>query len=332
VVTPTTPLRLSLPEQADQPASVGTPAQQAFSQALQEVNDLRAQLHALRAAQAATRQAYWRQVGPLAADTVAARRALYEPLEMALLGGYLSRAEEEQIAELVVHNARSLQERFGEDESATLSRYAPAVAPSAPPLAAVEDIVSLPHEQAAATARAQRQQRAQAAREAKARAADTEGQALLQNTKSAYRQLARLHHPDRAAQADADAQRAQTELMQRITAAYAAGDLASLLALLAAAPTTTPPTAEAEELLQRYTQALAQQQAQLTKELLIAQHATDDAPWSGTEKQQRTRLRQLKRDLRAETEYLGYLVQQLSEPAALKALLRELTNRGQRAL
>jgi hypothetical protein len=311
---------------------VGTPAQQAFSQALQEVNDLRAQLHALRAAQAATRQAYWRQVGPLAADTVAARRALYEPLEMALLGGYLSRAEEEQITELVVHNARSLQERFGEDESATLSRYAPAVAPSAPPLAAVEDIVSLPHEQAAATARAQRQQRAQAAREAKARAADTEGQALLQNTKSAYRQLARLHHPDRAAQADADAQRAQTELMQRITAAYAAGDLAALLALLAAAPTTTPPTAEAEELLQRYTQALAQQQAQLTKELLIAQHATDDAPWSGTEKQQRIRLRQLKRDLRAETEYLGYLAQQLSEPAALKALLRELTNRGQRTL
>jgi hypothetical protein len=331
VVTPTTPLRLFLPEQADQPASVGTPAQQAFSQALQEVNDLRAQLRALRAAQAATRQAYWRQVGPLAAYTVAARRALYEPLETALFGGYLSRAEQEQVTELVVHNARSLQERFGEDESATLSRYAPAVAPSAPP-AAVEDAVSLPHEQAAAAARAQRQQRAQAAREAKARATDTEGQALLQNTKSAYRQLARLHHPDRAAQADADAQRAQTELMQRITAAYAAGDLASLLALLAAAPTTTPPTAEAEELLQRYTQALAQQQAQLTKELLIAQHATDDAPWSGTEKQQRTRLRQLKRDLRAETEYLGYLVQQLSEPAALKALLRELTNRGQRTL
>jgi hypothetical protein len=311
---------------------VGTPAQQAFSQALQEVNDLRAQLRALRAAQSATRQAYWQQVGPLAADTVAARRALYEPLETALLGGYLSRAEQEQVTELVVHNARSLQERFGEDESATLSRYAPAVAPSAPPLAAIEDAVSLPHEQAAATARAQRQQRAQAAREAKARAADTEGQALLQNTKSAYRQLARLHHPDRAAQADADAQRAQTELMQRITAAYAAGDLATLLALLAAAPTTTPPTAEAEELLQRYTQALAQQQAQLTKELLIAQHTTDDAPWSGTEKQQRTRLRQLKRDLRAETEYLGYLIQQLSEPAALKALLRELTNRGQRAL
>jgi hypothetical protein len=332
VVTPTTPLRLFLPEQADQPASVGTPAQQAFSQAIQEVNDLRAQLRALRAAQAATRQAYWRQVGPLAADTVAARRALYEPLETALFGGYLSRAEQEQVTELVVHNARSLQERFGEDESATLSRYAPAVSPSVPPLAAVEDTLSLPHEQAAAAARAQRQQRAQAAREAKARAADTEGQALLQNTKSAYRQLARLHHPDRAAQADADAQRAQTELMQRITAAYAAGDLAALLALLAAAPTTTPPTAEAEELLQRYTQALAQQQAQLTKELLIAQHATDDAPWSGTEKQQRTRLRQLKRDLRAETDYLGYLVQQLSEPAALKALLRELTNRGQRAL
>jgi hypothetical protein len=296
------------------------------------VEELRAQLHALRAAQATTRQTYWRQVGPLAAATVAARRALYAPLEEALLGGYLSRAEEEQVVELLLHNAQSLQERFGEDESAVLARYAPAPTPP-PPVASQPSEPELPHHaQAASTARERRQHRAQAAREAQAQQDDAAGQALLQNTKAAYRQLARLHHPDRAALADAATQQAQTELMQHITAAYAAGDLAALLALLAQSPGATPPTAEAEELLRQYTRALAQQQAQLSQQLAAAQRPLADAPWSGTEKQQRTRLREIKRSLRAETEYLGYLVPQLSEPTALKGLLRELTSRGQQTL
>ena len=330
----TLPLRRSLPEHAPADAA-GTPAQQAFRQAIRAVEDLREQLLALRATQAATRQTYWRQVGPIAAAAMAARRALYEPLEAALVGSYLSRAEEQQVLELLLHNARSLQERFGEDEAAILARYAPAPTPPPQlvvpvPVAAIVEPELPAHEQAAATARARRQQRAQQAREAKALATDIEGQALLQNTKAAYRQLARLHHPDRAAQADLPTQQAQTELMQRITAAYAAGDLAALLTLLA--EETTAPTAEAEALLGRYTQALAQQQAQLSQELTAAQRPANSQPWSGTEKQQRTRLRQLKRDLRDETEYLIFLGQQLHEPAGLKALLRELANRGQRSL
>ena len=329
------PLRLSLPERllTDEPA--GTPAQQAFRQTIRVVEALREQLHALRAAQAATRQAYWQQVGPLATSTVAARRALYEPLETALLGGYLSRAEEQQVTELLLHNAQSLQERFGEDEAAIVARYAPAPTPpepTPPPARPAEAAAPPLHEQAAATARERRQQRAQAARQAQAQQADTAGQALLQNTKAAYRQLARLHHPDRAALADAATQQAQTELMQRITAAYAAGDLAALLTLLAEAPTSAPPTAEADDLLRRYTQALAQQQAQLSQQLATAQRPVADAPWSGTEKQQRTRLREIKRSLRDETEYLAYLLRQLQEPTELKALLRELSARGQTAL
>jgi ketosteroid isomerase-like protein len=189
-----------------------------------------------------------------------------------------------------------------------------------------------PHELAAAAAKAHRQQQRQQAREAQAKAADTAGQALLQNTKAAYRQLARLHHPDRAAQADEATQQAQTALMQRITAAYAAGDLAGLLALLADEQTPTPPTAEAEDLLQRYTQALAQQQAQLSQQLIQAQRPLEDAPWSGTEKQQRTRLRQIKGALRAEVEYLGFLLPQLRELASLRLVLRELTAAGQHEL
>ena len=126
------PERRPLPERqlSEQPA--GTPVQQDFRQTIRAVEELREQLHALRAAQVATRQTYWRQVGPLAAATVAARRALYAPLEDALLGGYLSRAEEAQVTELLLHNAQSLQERFGEDESAIVARYAPAPTPPAP--------------------------------------------------------------------------------------------------------------------------------------------------------------------------------------------------------
>jgi hypothetical protein len=334
------PLRRLLPEQAPADAPAGTPAQQAFRLAIREVEDLRAQLQQLRASQAVTRQAYWKQVGPVAAATVAARRALYEPLEAALSGGFLSRAEEQQVLALLVHNAQSLQNRFGEDEAAILARYAPAPSAKAPepaptPSNTANDL--LQHEQAAAAARARRQQRAQAAREAQTKAADLDGQALLQNTKTAYRQLARLHHPDRAAQADIATQQAQTELMQRITAAYAAGDLAALLSLLAneeAKPGTspTPASPETEELLARYTQALAHQQLQLRQELAAAQRPLDDAPWSGTEKQQKARLRQIKRDLRAEADYLVQVVHHIQEPVNLRLLLRELASQHQNGI
>jgi hypothetical protein len=330
VDTSSFPLRQFLPERSAS-ESVGSPAQQAFRQAIGEIEELREQLRSLRAQQAAARQAYWRQVGPLVAATVAARRALYEPLETALTSGYLSRAETQQVTEVIWRNAHSLQERFGEDEAGVLARYAP---PSSLP-----DPVALPapapmpepaHEQAAATARARRQQRAQQARAAQAQAADTEGQALLQNTKAAYRQLARLHHPDRAAQADAATQQAQTELMQRITAAYAAGDLAALLALLAEKDIAASAISEeAEALFQRYTAALAQQQRQLSAQLTLARQPVADAPWSGAEKQQRTRLRELKRSLRAETDYLLLLLRQLQAPDTLRQLLRELTASGQ---
>jgi hypothetical protein len=328
------PQRQALPERvATQPS--GSPVQQAFRQAMQTVADLREQLRLLRASQAATRQAYWQQVGPVAAATITARRALYAPLELALTDGYLSRAEEQQVTELLLNNARSLQERFGEDESEVLARYAPPAVPDdvaeEPAPTAIPDVNGdlLPHEQAAAQARARRQQQKARTRTAQAQAAETEGQALLSNTKAAYRQLARLHHPDRAAQADTATQQAQTAMMQRITAAYAAGDLAGLLALLADTEIPALPNAESEALLERYTQALAQQQKQLRQQLDSTRRPVDDAPWSGTEKQQRARLREIKRSLRAETEYLEHLRPQLDEPATLRQVLRSLATSGQ---
>jgi ketosteroid isomerase-like protein len=303
---------------------------------MQAVEGLRGQLQQLRASQATTRQAYWQQVGPVAAATITARRALYAPLEQALTTGYLSRAEEEQVTELLVHNARSLQERFGEDETEMLTRYAsPQLSeePNDATNAEAEGAANaLPHEAAAARARARRQQQRQRTQTSEAQAAETASQALLQNTKAAYRQLARLHHPDRAAQADAATQQAYTALMQQITAAYAAGDLAGLLALLATDSPTTPPDAETESLLRRYTEALAQQQRQLTQQLAVARQPVADAPWSGTEKQQRSRLREIKRSLRAETDYLTYLMRELHDPATLRQVLRELTANRQAGL
>jgi hypothetical protein len=319
--------RQALPSRVAGPAT-GSPAQQAFRQALHETELLRAQLRQLQASQVATRQRYWQQVGPLATAAVAARRALYAPLEAALTDGYLNRAEVQQLTELLVHNARSLQDRFGEDEAAILTRYAPPLPPDdEPPLPAPHPEAPA-HEQAQAAARAHRQQQRQQARATQARTTAQENQALLDNTKAAYRQLARLHHPDRAAQADTQAQQAQTALMQRITAAYAAGDLAALLALLAEHDAPTPPSAEAEALLARYTDALAQQRTQLARQLATARQPDENAPWSGTEKQQKTRLREIKRSLRAETDYLTQLAPQLQDPNRLRQLLRALAANG----
>ena len=323
--------RQALPSRVATPAA-GSPAQQAFRQALHDTEALREQLRQLQASQVATRQRYWQQVGPLATAAVAARRALYAPLETALTDGYLSRAEAQQVTDLLVHNARSLQARFGEDEAEILARYAPPLPPDDEPTAPSTQPLPYPempaHEQARAAAQARRQQRHQQARATQSQAAAQENQALLTNTKAAYRQLARLHHPDRAAQADTRAQQAQTALMQRITAAYAAGDLATLLSLLAENESPIPPSAEAEALLARYTEALAQQRAQLARQLAAARQPDENAPWSGTEKQQKTRLREIKRSLRAETDYLTQLAHQLQDPGTLRQLLRALATNG----
>ncbi|RZK26435.1 MAG: hypothetical protein EOO63_14700, partial [Hymenobacter sp.] len=125
----TLPLRQLLPILAASDAAPADPAQQAFREAWREVEALRARLQELRSTQATARQTYWRQVGPLAAATVAARRALYAPLEAALLSDYLTRAEVQQVTELLVSIARDLESRFGEDEAEILARHA-----SPPPL------------------------------------------------------------------------------------------------------------------------------------------------------------------------------------------------------
>ena len=250
------PDRITVPVRTDaQPTS--TPAQQAFRQAILDVENLRERLRDLRAEQAEARRRYWQQVGPAAADVVAARRDLFPALEEALLLSYFSRLEEQQITELILGNARALEDRFGENEDAIIRRYAPhgrrpIPGPAAPgPKAAgaeaapafIYDPTLPPHEQAAQAAKARRKTKAQRQQEAEAQADQKQ---LETNAKTIYRQLARTHHPD--LERDPEKQAARTAQMQRITEAYEADDLYTLLQLLAE---TGPADAEADDVLAR---------------------------------------------------------------------------------
>ena len=306
--------------------AAGSPTQQAFQQAIIGVESLREQLRSQRVQQAEARRRYWQQVGPVAAAVVVARRSLFPTLEDALLLGYFTRLEEQQITSLILSNVRALEERFGEDESALRHKYAPdsrpqPAAPEPPatagaPAAFTPDPTLPPHEQAAAAARARRKTKAQRQQEA---AAQADQQQLESNAKTIYRQLARTHHPD--LERDPDKQADKTAQMQRITEAYEADDLYALLQLLSE---TGPADAAADDVLARYTRALLRQQAQLQQELKVLTSSPGSLA-SGSEKKQRLELRQVKRDLRAEAEYLAHIARLMATPAGLRDVLRSGT-------
>ena len=310
----------------------GSPARRAFRQAILAVENLRQQLADLRREQAEARRRYWQQVGPAAAAVVGARRALFAPLEEALLLGYFSRLEEERITGVILGNARALEERFGEDEGAIIRKYAPAAAhfkaaasadsDSAKAPEFIADSSLPPHEQAAAAARARRKTKAQRQQEAAETAARADQQQLESNAKTLYRQLARAHHPD--LERDPDKQAAKTAQMQRITAAYEADDLYALLQLLAE---SGPADDGSDEVLARYTRALHQQQAALKQEMNIIKYGPDGFVVAAGKKQE-LELRQLKRDLRAEAEYVQQVARLLREPDGLRDLLRQLAAEG----
>ena len=330
------PAPITVPVRTDEKPA-GTPAQQAFRQAILDVENLRERLRDLRTEQAEARRRYWQQVGPAATAVVAARRGLFPALEEALLLGYFSRLEEKQITELILGNARTLEGRFGEDEGEIIRKYAPgerrqsagSKAPQdrSPERPASEpefipDPTLPPHEQAAAAARARRKTKAQRLQETAAQAARADQQQLESNTKTLYRQLARTHHPD--LERDPDKQAGKTAQMQRITEAYEADDLYTLLQLLAE---SGPANAEADDVLTRYTRALLQQQIQLKQEMNELKYGPNGFV-IGSGKKQELELRQLKRDLRAEAEYVQHIGQLLREADGLRDVLRQLAAEG----
>ncbi|MCB2408813.1 hypothetical protein [Hymenobacter lucidus] len=316
------PAANSLPTRAPE-AAPGTPAQQAFRQAIQEVENLRERLRELEDGQAEARRRYWQQVGPLAQTVVAARRALFEPLEEALLLPYFNRAEHRQLEELILTNARSLQQRFGEDVADILRRHAPVGQTSRPEMTddANPEASAQPEPGAPDGGSAKRKTKKQKAKEA---AAQEEQQKLMGNTKNLYRQLARANHPD--LERDPALAQLKTERMQQITRAYEANDLYTLLQLLSEhAPGSTD--SESEDLLARYTQALRQQQDELKQRMNELKYGTTSA-FAATGKKQEAELRQVKRSLRAEAEYLQRVLPLLQEPDDLRDLLRQLAAEG----
>lgn len=322
------PAANSLPVPAPAQAP-GTPAQQAFRAAVEQVEGLRQRLRELRQEQAEARRRYWQQVGPAAATVVEARRALFGPLEEALLLDYFSRLEHRQIQEVILGNARALQDRFGEDAEDILRKYGPRrrveedeEAPAAAAPTPTPDPNLPPHEQAAAHARAHRKTKAQKAEEAAAQEARAQQQQLLTNTKTLYRQLARIHHPDLAR--DPAAQQQKTALMQRITEAYETNDLYTLLQLLSEAG---PAEGADDDVLARYTQALHQQQTELKQQLNALKFGENGFSGSSGKKREQE-IRQLKRHLRAEAEYLTQTCQLIREPEGLRQVLRELAAEG----
>jgi hypothetical protein len=323
---PPLPSRITVPVRTEA-AATGSPAQQAFQQAILEVESLREQLQHLRTGQADGRRLYWQQVGPVAAAVVAARRALYSPLEDALLAGYFSRAEEQQLSEFIVGNARTLEDRFGEDETEILRKYGRLNTSSSASEPAEDDESTNdpnlpPHEQAAAQARARRLTKAQKTQDAAARLEQENQQRLLSNTKTVYRQLARANHPD--LERDPAAQQSKTALMQRITEAYEADDLYTLLQLLSE---SGPADAESEEVLARYTSSLQQQQTEFKRQVQELRYGPHGFFGSSGKKQEKE-LRQIKRDLRAELDYLEQVARLLREPNGVREVLRTLAAGG----
>ncbi|MBF9236588.1 J domain-containing protein [Hymenobacter sp. BT683] len=326
------PAPVTVPVRLDEKPA-GSPAQLAFRQAILDVENLRERLRDLRAEQAEARRRYWQQVGPAATAVVAARRNLFPTLEESLLLGYFSRLEEEQITELILGNARALEERFGEDESEIIRKYAPAArrnsreAQAKPePHAKAEtqeqyipDPTLPPHEQAAAAARARRKSKAQRAKD---EAEQADQKQLESNAKTIYRQLARTHHPD--LERDPEKQAGKTAQMQRITEAYEADDLYTLLQLLAE---SGPADADSDDVLARYTRALLQQQITLKQEMNEMKYGPTGFQGASAKKQE-AELRQLKRDLRAEAEYVQHVGTLLQEPDGLRDVLRQLAAEG----
>lgn len=323
------PAATALPVPASGEA-VGTPAQQAFRAAVEQVESLRQRLREVRAEQADARRRYWQQVGPAAEAVVQARQALFAPLEEGLLLSYFSRLEHRQLQEVILGNARALQDRFGEDTADILRKYGPRRrvededepdSATSPPTPQPNSTLP-PHEQAAAQARNRRKSKAEKAQLAAEQQAQAEQQALLANTKSLYRQLARTHHPD--LERDPAIQQQKTALMQRITEAYEANDLYTLLQLLSEA---APADQADDTVLARYTQALHRQQTELKQELQALKFGENGFSGSSGKKREQE-LRQIKRHLRAEAEYLEHILRLVQEPEGLREVLRELASAG----
>jgi hypothetical protein len=174
---------------------------------------------------------YQRTMAPLQHEFRAAWREWVLALDHASLQPGLSRAERQQLHELVRQAAAALLEGEGDAEIEAVAHRHSEEARSEPPAADTSQEPALDDwEQQAAAAAAQRAEWAAQRRRASAAKQRAQAQqAVTGSLRDVYRRLASVLHPDR--EPDAQQRERKTGLMQQANQAYAEEDLSALIEL-----------------------------------------------------------------------------------------------------
>lgn len=284
---------------------------------------------------------YDRAVGPIHRELQAAWRQWVLALDQASLQPGLTRAERAQLGELLREAAGALlQVQDDADIAAVLARHEDDAPPAsqevehAPAQAPLLEDLAHDWERQAATAAAQRQERAakrRAAKGAKKRA--QAAQEASGSVRAVYRRLASSLHPDR--EPDARQRARKTALMQQANEAYAAGNLLALLELQLEAEQVDAANLAAanQQRLGHYILTLQEQLADLQAEArhLEAQFraATGVAPGIGMQPRKADRLISSEAQrLRGELLLLRAQVRVLQDVCETKRWLRETAKPG----
>lgn len=301
-----------------------------FNTLVQDVTQWRAAL----AGWQARLDVYWQAVEPIHRELRAAWRQWVFALDEAGLQPGLTRAERQQLDELLREAAAALLEV--EDDAgiaSLLDRHAE-------PASAVESRNEMSHapvgeepapdwEQRAAAAAAQRAERAARRRAAAAlKRRKQAAQEVSQSLRDVYRRLASALHPDR--ELDARQRERKTMLMQQANQAYEAGNLLALLELQLKAEQVDAAhlAAAGQRRLQHYVVVLQEQLADLQSETrrLEAEFrsATGLPPGSGLQARKADRIISSEaQGLRSELQLLRRQTKMLQDMEATRDWLRE---------
>ncbi|NML44505.1 J domain-containing protein [Ramlibacter sp. G-1-2-2] len=282
---------------------------------------------------------YHQSVEPVRRELHAAWREWVFALDHASLQPGLSRAEREQLDEMVRETAAALLQ-WDDDAgiAAVLARHAeePSPAPSKQETAAealLEDLVQ-DWEQQAAAAAAQREARAAQRRAASVqKRRQQEEQAVSQSLRDVYRRLASALHPDR--EPDAQQRARKTALMQQANQAYADENLLALLELqLQAEQIDAAHLASVDRRrLQHYVTVLQEQLADLQAETQRLESefraATGLAAGRGLQPRKADRMITSEANrLRGELQQLRLQTRALADEGELTAWLRAVRQKG----
>ncbi|CAD5374297.1 conserved hypothetical protein [Rubrivivax sp. A210] len=287
-----------------------TPEQKRFTTLLAKMDKARARLQAWQAQAPVYAQMHAQRVQPELARLGAARRAWALELEQLLLQRRWSRTERQTLTAMICdlcgalldaaeapdEEIKALYNRCAEVDFDTegqqqleamkqaleemggfdLGDEAPASVDELMERARAQMAERQQDEQAAAQAARPRKGSRTAAKSAASRRAEEDAARISQTVREVYRKLAAALHPDRAAVDATEAQRGERhDLMARANAAYAAGDLLSLLSLQLQIEQVDMAHAAgvAAEQLRHFNKVLAEQLRELEAEIEGREHA-----------------------------------------------------------